>query len=259
MQAEPRAELPTQQRAARPHPEGCSTRFKQQCLTRALPLPPRPPTWCCCWSPNPLGPPSIAPFLPSSLSRPQRAPWPPGSSSVTRGGMGWGGRGDARATWLPRGGSVLRGGFVRCGASEGLISPLWPIRLSALLSVSEKAGLVEFARSLNALGLGLIASGGTATALRDAGLPVRYLYGPVPRCVTAAPELRLPCPLPSNTQTYFPRACLVISKAQSKGWSLFPLRGNEYSQGMALQKIATFQSLNKPKRYGSLCDLKGCI
>lgn len=175
-----------------------------------------------------------------------------------RDGMGGGG-GDARATWLPRGGSVLRGGFVRCGASEGLISPLWPIRLSALLSVSEKAGLVEFARSLNALGLGLIASGGTATALRDAGLPVRYLYGPVPRCVTAAPELRLPCPLPSNTQTYFPRACLVISEAQSKGWSLFPLRGNEYSQGMALQKIATFQSLNKPKRYGSLCDLKGCI
>lgn len=93
VQAEPRAELPTQQRAARPHPEGCSTRFKQQCLTRALPLPPRPPTWCCCWSPNPLGPPSIAPFLPSSLSRPQRAPWPPGSSSVTRGGMGWGGGG----------------------------------------------------------------------------------------------------------------------------------------------------------------------
>ncbi|XP_052531067.1 bifunctional purine biosynthesis protein ATIC isoform X2 [Tympanuchus pallidicinctus] len=43
----------------------------------------------------------------------------------------------------------------------------------ALLSVSEKAGLVEFARSLNALGLGLIASGGTAAALRDAGLPVR--------------------------------------------------------------------------------------
>lgn len=37
--------------------------------------------------------------------------------------MGWEGGGDARATWLPRGGSVLRGGFVRCGASEGLISP----------------------------------------------------------------------------------------------------------------------------------------
>uniref|UniRef100_A0A8B9CX52 Bifunctional purine biosynthesis protein ATIC n=1 Tax=Anser brachyrhynchus TaxID=132585 RepID=A0A8B9CX52_9AVES len=42
----------------------------------------------------------------------------------------------------------------------------------ALLSVSEKTGLVEFAKSLNALGLGLIASGGTAKSLRDAGLPV---------------------------------------------------------------------------------------
>uniref|UniRef100_A0A669QN67 Bifunctional purine biosynthesis protein ATIC n=1 Tax=Phasianus colchicus TaxID=9054 RepID=A0A669QN67_PHACC len=48
-----------------------------------------------------------------------------------------------------------------------------PTQPQPLLSVSEKAGLVEFARSLNALGLGLIASGGTATALRDAGLPVR--------------------------------------------------------------------------------------
>ncbi|XP_050843562.1 bifunctional purine biosynthesis protein ATIC isoform X2 [Serinus canaria] len=43
----------------------------------------------------------------------------------------------------------------------------------ALLSVSDKTNLVEFAKSLNALGLGLIASGGTAKSLRDAGLPVR--------------------------------------------------------------------------------------
>ncbi|XP_074000981.1 bifunctional purine biosynthesis protein ATIC isoform X2 [Numenius arquata] len=43
----------------------------------------------------------------------------------------------------------------------------------ALLSVSDKTSLVEFAKSLNALGLGLIASGGTAKSLRDAGLPVR--------------------------------------------------------------------------------------
>uniref|UniRef100_A0A803WDC3 Bifunctional purine biosynthesis protein ATIC n=1 Tax=Ficedula albicollis TaxID=59894 RepID=A0A803WDC3_FICAL len=44
---------------------------------------------------------------------------------------------------------------------------------AALLSVSDKTNLVEFAKSLNALGLGLIASGGTAKSLRDAGLPVR--------------------------------------------------------------------------------------
>lgn len=48
--------------------------------------------------------------------------------------------------------------------------------LPALLSVSDKTNLVEFAKSLNALGLGLIASGGTAKSLRDAGLPVRYTH-----------------------------------------------------------------------------------
>jgi phosphoribosylaminoimidazolecarboxamide formyltransferase/IMP cyclohydrolase len=40
----------------------------------------------------------------------------------------------------------------------------------ALLSVSDKTGLVAFARGLAGLGVELVASGGTATALRDAGL-----------------------------------------------------------------------------------------
>ncbi|XP_019493739.1 PREDICTED: bifunctional purine biosynthesis protein PURH [Hipposideros armiger] len=43
----------------------------------------------------------------------------------------------------------------------------------ALFSVSDKTGLVEFARSLTSVGLNLIASGGTAKVLRDAGLAVR--------------------------------------------------------------------------------------
>ncbi|KAJ6665323.1 hypothetical protein lerEdw1_004372 [Lerista edwardsae] len=43
----------------------------------------------------------------------------------------------------------------------------------ALLSVSDKTGLVEFAKCLNSLSLALVASGGTAKALRDAGLTVR--------------------------------------------------------------------------------------
>ncbi|XP_051885406.1 bifunctional purine biosynthesis protein PURH [Pristis pectinata] len=43
----------------------------------------------------------------------------------------------------------------------------------ALLSVSDKTGLVDFARSLVSIGLSLVASGGTAKALRDAGLAVR--------------------------------------------------------------------------------------
>jgi phosphoribosylaminoimidazolecarboxamide formyltransferase/IMP cyclohydrolase len=42
----------------------------------------------------------------------------------------------------------------------------------ALLSVSDKAGLVEFARGLSALGVELISTGGTAKALREASLKV---------------------------------------------------------------------------------------
>jgi phosphoribosylaminoimidazolecarboxamide formyltransferase/IMP cyclohydrolase len=42
----------------------------------------------------------------------------------------------------------------------------------ALLSVSDKTGLVEFARGLDAMGVKLISTGGTAKSLMDAGLPV---------------------------------------------------------------------------------------
>jgi len=50
-------------------------------------------------------------------------------------------------------------------------SPPRPIG-RALLSVSDKTGLVEFARGLAELGVELVASGGTAQALRAAGLEV---------------------------------------------------------------------------------------
>src|ERR1043166_3979158 len=43
----------------------------------------------------------------------------------------------------------------------------------ALLSVSDKTGLVDFARGLVELGWELISTGGTAKALRDAGLAPR--------------------------------------------------------------------------------------
>ena len=43
----------------------------------------------------------------------------------------------------------------------------------ALLSVSDKTGLVELGQALVARGVDLVSTGGTAKALRDAGLPVR--------------------------------------------------------------------------------------
>jgi phosphoribosylaminoimidazolecarboxamide formyltransferase/IMP cyclohydrolase len=49
---------------------------------------------------------------------------------------------------------------------------LRPIR-RALLSVTDKTGLVDFARALASFNVDLVSTGGTARALRDAGLPVR--------------------------------------------------------------------------------------
>ncbi|MGX5736631.1 bifunctional phosphoribosylaminoimidazolecarboxamide formyltransferase/IMP cyclohydrolase [Bosea thiooxidans] len=42
----------------------------------------------------------------------------------------------------------------------------------ALLSVSDKTGLIDFARALHKLGIALVSTGGTAKAIAEAGLPV---------------------------------------------------------------------------------------
>ncbi|MCB1484491.1 MAG: bifunctional phosphoribosylaminoimidazolecarboxamide formyltransferase/IMP cyclohydrolase, partial [Hyphomicrobiaceae bacterium] len=43
----------------------------------------------------------------------------------------------------------------------------------ALLSVSDKSGLIDFAKALNAHGVALVSTGGTSAALKAAGLPVQ--------------------------------------------------------------------------------------
>lgn len=55
---------------------------------------------------------------------------------------------------------------------------------TALLSVSDKTNLLPFAKKLHELGLTLVASGGTAKSLRDAGLPVKDVSD-----ITGAPEM----------------------------------------------------------------------
>ena len=58
-----------------------------------------------------------------------------------------------------------------------------PVR-RALLSVSDKAGLLALARELNQLQVELLSTGGTARALREAGIPVRDVSE-----VTGFPEI----------------------------------------------------------------------
>ncbi len=69
-----------------------------------------------------------------------------------------------------------------------------PIR-RALLSVTDKTGLVEFAKALAGFGVELISTGGTARALRDAGLTVRDISD-----LTGFPEM-----LDGRVKTLHPR------------------------------------------------------
>lgn len=63
---------------------------------------------------------------------------------------------------------------------------------AALLSVSDKAGLVDFAKRLVDAGLSLVASGGTAKALRDAGLAVRWVLDETQHSLKKTPPTSVP-------------------------------------------------------------------
>src|SRR5581483_1267019 len=65
----------------------------------------------------------------------------------------------------------------------------------ALLSVTDKSGIVDFARALRELGVELISTGGTARALQQAGVPVTEVAE-----VTGFPEM-----LDGRVKTIHPR------------------------------------------------------
>src|ERR1700757_77890 len=72
----------------------------------------------------------------------------------------------------------------------------------ALLSVTDKTGLVDFARVLASFGVDLVSTGGTSRALREAGLPVRDISD-----LTGFPEMldgRVKTLIPKATVAFFP-------------------------------------------------------
>jgi phosphoribosylaminoimidazolecarboxamide formyltransferase/IMP cyclohydrolase len=86
---------------------------------------------------------------------------------------------------------------VTIGDTEGGSTPAGePVRVRrALLSVSDKTGVVEFARGLRELGIELVSTGGTAQAIRDAGLDVTEVSE-----LTGSPEI-----LDGRVKTLHPR------------------------------------------------------
>ena len=94
----------------------------------------------------------------------------------------------------------------------------------ALLSVSDKTGLVEFARSLAARGIELISTGGTAKAIADAGLKVKDVSD-----LTGFPEM-----MDGRVKTMHPKV----------HGGLLAIRGNdEHAEAMKTHGIAPIDLL----------------
>ncbi len=98
------------------------------------------------------------------------------------------GLGLAGALAIERDGAAVRIDAAR--AAEAM-----PVARRALLSVSDKTGLAEFGAGLVRLGFELVSTGGTARALRSAGLPVTDVAA-----VTGFPEM-----LDGRVKTLHPR------------------------------------------------------
>ncbi len=97
-----------------------------------------------------------------------------------------------------------------------------PVPRRALLSMSDKDGLVDLAMGLDALGFELVSTGGTARAMRDAGLPVTDVAA-----VTGTPEM-----LDGRVKTLHPRI---------HGGVLGDLRSDAHREQMARAGIDPFE------------------
>lgn len=67
---------------------------------------------------------------------------------------------------------LVRHVFARWYLLSGLYDFFYSDLESAILSVYDKTGLVEFAKGLHESGVRLLGSGGTSKKIRDAGIPI---------------------------------------------------------------------------------------
>jgi hypothetical protein len=89
----------------------------------------------------------------------------------------------------------------------------------ALLSVSDKTGVVDFARGLADLGIEIVSTGGTASTLADAGIPVRSITD-----LTGFPEI-----MDGRVKTLNPKlyaALLAVRSNPSTCWPPTSMRSS---------------------------------
>src|SRR5579875_2348344 len=90
----------------------------------------------------------------------------------------------------------------------------------ALVSVTDKSGIVDFARALHELGVEIISTGGTAKAMEQAGVPVREVSE-----VTGFPEM-----LDGRLKTIHPRVAGGVLAMRSKPEHMRALTEHEIPQ-----------------------------
>ena len=110
----------------------------------------------------------------------------------------------------------------RVGVDLARADQAMPVPRRALLSVSDKTGLVELAGGLVAIGFELVSTGGTARALRESGLPVTDVSA-----VTGFPEM-----LDGRVKTLHPRV---------HGGVLADRRLGEHRRQLLVAGIAPFE------------------
>jgi phosphoribosylaminoimidazolecarboxamide formyltransferase/IMP cyclohydrolase len=103
----------------------------------------------------------------------------------------------------------------------------------ALLSVTDKTGVVDFARGLNELGVELISTGGTASIIREAGLPVKDVSE-----VTGFPEM-----LDGRVKTIHPLVAAGVLAIRSNPEHMSALR--EHSIGTIDMVVVNLYAFEK--------------
>lgn len=107
----------------------------------------------------------------------------------------------------------------------------------AILSVSDKTGLVPFAKALASAGLRLVASGGTAKALRDAGLTIRDVSD-----LTGAPEM-----LGGRVKTLHPAVHAgILSTKSERDKADMARQGHDFVSVVVCNLYPFVQTVSKP-------------
>jgi len=102
----------------------------------------------------------------------------------------------------------------------------------AILSVTDKSGIVEFARQLAALGIELVSTGGTAKLLRESGVPVREISD-----LTGFPEM-----LDGRVKTLHPKVHGGILHVRSNAEHLRSVREHDIPRiDMVVVNLYAFQ------------------